>query len=139
VAGSTQDTGQRPHDHATRVLGHAAHHLDTHDSPFVFPNHPDTATPSASTPPRLAASRICWALARFGGAGTVALGSAVISYGHLRDVLEAWHYTSLAAAVGPLVLDGLMVVCGFALLAASHASPGDTHRTRHQHTPGTRG
>jgi hypothetical protein len=42
-----------------------------------------------------------WALASFGGAGTVALGSAVISYGHLRDVLVAWQYTSLAGAVGP--------------------------------------
>jgi hypothetical protein len=75
-----------------------------------------------------------WALARFGGAGTVALGSAVISYGHLRDLLVAWQYTSLAAAVGPLVLDGLMVVCGFALLATSHTTPGDTH---HQQTPAT--
>jgi Protein of unknown function (DUF2637) len=73
-----------------------------------------------------------WSLARFGGGGTVALGSAVISYGHLRDLLEAWQYTSLAAAVGPLVLDGLMVVCGFALLASSvasqHPSPPDDHR-----------
>jgi hypothetical protein len=76
-----------------------------------------------------------WALARFGGAGTVALGSAVISYGHLRDVLVAWQYTSLAAAVGPLVLDGLMVVCGFALLASSHTTPGDTH---HQQAPDIR-
>lgn len=62
---------------------------------------------------------IGWALARFGGAGTVALGSAVISYGHLRAVLVAWHYSPLAADVGPLVLDGLMIVCGFALLANS--------------------
>jgi hypothetical protein len=69
-----------------------------------------------------------WGLARFGGAGTVALGSAVISYGHLRDVLAAWHYNPLAAAVGPLVLDGLMVVCGFALLANSLTNPGDTSR-----------
>lgn len=64
---------------------------------------------------------------RFGGAGTVALGSAVISYGHLRSVLVAWHYSGLAAAVGPLVLDGLMVVCGFALLANSHAAPDDSY------------
>jgi hypothetical protein len=66
-----------------------------------------------------------WGLARFGGAGTVALGSAVISYGHVRDVLAAWQYNTLAAAVGPLVLDGLMVVCGFALLANSLTTPGD--------------
>jgi hypothetical protein len=61
-----------------------------------------------------------WTLARFAGTGAVALGSAIISYGHLRDVLLAWQYDSLAAAVGPLVLDGLMVISGFALLAISH-------------------
>jgi hypothetical protein len=60
-----------------------------------------------------------WALARYGGAGTVAVGSAVISYGHVREVLLAWGYGSLGAAVGPLVLDGLMVVSGFALLTMS--------------------
>jgi hypothetical protein len=60
-----------------------------------------------------------WILARFGGIGVVALGSAIISYGHLRDVLIAWHYEPLAAAVGPLVLDGLMVISGFALLTIS--------------------
>jgi hypothetical protein len=76
-----------------------------------------------------------WSLARFGGAGTVALGSAVISYGHLRDILVAWQYTSLAAAVDPLVLDGLMVVCGFALLVTSYTTPGDP---QHQQTPDTR-
>lgn len=65
-----------------------------------------------------------WTLARFGGTGAVALGSATISYGHLRDVLIAWQYHPLAAAVGPLVLDGLMVISGFALLAISHAKPG---------------
>ena len=60
---------------------------------------------------------VWWALARYGGAGTVAVGSAVISYGHLHEVLIAWDYGPLGAAVGPLVLDGLMVVSGFALLA----------------------
>ncbi|MFJ4649795.1 DUF2637 domain-containing protein [Nocardia sp. NPDC088792] len=58
-----------------------------------------------------------WAIARFGGAGTVALGSAVISYSHVRDVLLAWGYGHPAAEFGPLTLDGLMVVCGFALLS----------------------
>jgi hypothetical protein len=67
-----------------------------------------------------------WALARFAGTGAVALGSAVISYGHLHDVLLAWRYPTLAAAVGPLVLDGLMVISGFALLAMSSTSPGDS-------------
>ncbi|SDM91098.1 Protein of unknown function [Lentzea albidocapillata subsp. violacea] len=65
-----------------------------------------------------------WNLARYGGAGTVALGSAVISYGHLRDLLAAWGYGVLAAHVGPLVLDGLMVISGFALLAMSMRTKG---------------
>lgn len=42
-----------------------------------------------------------WTLARFAGTGAVALGSAIISYGHLRDVLLAWEYAPLSAAVGP--------------------------------------
>jgi hypothetical protein len=71
---------------------------------------------------------ILWGLARFGGAGAVAVGSAVISYGHLRGVLLAWQYGPLAADVGPLVLDGLMVVCGFALLAMSRTSAGVDQR-----------
>lgn len=61
-----------------------------------------------------------WTLARFGGTGAVAVGAATISYGHLHDVLLAWQYNALAAAVGPLVLDGLMVISGFALLAISN-------------------
>jgi len=71
---------------------------------------------------------LAWGLARFGGAGTVALGSAVISYGHLRDVLLAWQYGPLADAVGPLVLDGLKVVCGFALLANSLTNTAEVAR-----------
>lgn len=58
-----------------------------------------------------------WRLARYGGTGTVAVGAAVISYGHVTAVLAAWGYGSLAAHVGPLVIDGLMVVSGFALLS----------------------
>lgn len=62
---------------------------------------------------------LLWGFARYGGAGTVAVGSGVISYGHLREVLVAWGYGHPGADVGPLVLDGLMVVCGFALLSMS--------------------
>ncbi|MFE2958401.1 helix-turn-helix domain-containing protein [Nocardia tengchongensis] len=60
---------------------------------------------------------LAWALARYGGVGTVAAGSALISYGHVHDVLESWEYGAVGSAVGPLVLDGLMVACGFALLS----------------------
>jgi hypothetical protein len=52
------------------------------------------------------------------------VGSAVISYGHLHEVLIAWDYGALGAAVGPLVLDGLMVVSGFALLTMSRTRAG---------------
>jgi hypothetical protein len=63
-----------------------------------------------------------WLLARYGGVGTVALGSAVISYGHVHDVLSSWGYSPGSAALGPLVIDGLTVICGFALLAITHTN-----------------
>lgn len=66
-----------------------------------------------------------WRLARYGGAGTVAVGAAVISYGHVRDVLVAWGYGVLAAHVGPLVIDGLMVISGFALLSTTAPSTSE--------------
>jgi hypothetical protein len=65
-----------------------------------------------------------WNLARFGGAGTVALGSALISYSHIAAVLAFWGYSTLAAHVGPLVVDGLMTVSGFALLATAGSRAG---------------
>jgi hypothetical protein len=74
-----------------------------------------------------------WALARYGGAGTVAVGSAIISYGHVREVLLAWGYGRLGAAVGPLVLDGLMVVSGFALLTMSGGRAGTSGSTMADH------
>ncbi|UGT45159.1 hypothetical protein LTV02_17970 [Nocardia yamanashiensis] len=70
-----------------------------------------------------------WAIARYGGAGTVALGSAVISYGHVREVLLAWGYGHPAAEFGPLTLDGLMVVSGFALLSMTPRRDTEHHRT----------
>lgn len=60
-----------------------------------------------------------WALVRYGGMVAVALCSGVISYGHIHEVLLSWGYGTVGAAVGPLVIDGLMVVSGFGLLALS--------------------
>jgi hypothetical protein len=74
-----------------------------------------------------------WNLARYGGAGTVALGSALISYSHIAAVLAFWGYAVLAAHVGPLVIDGLMTVSGFALLATAGdrtGGAGDQPRQR---------
>lgn len=73
-----------------------------------------------------------WLVARYGGVGTVALVGAVISYGHIHDVLLSWNYAPLGALVGPLGVDGLMVVCGFAMLA-----PADTRRTPAGSSPGS--
>lgn len=70
-------------------------------------------------------SRIAWpsgvfyGFVRYGGMVAVALSSGVISYGHIHAVLLAWGYGALGAAVGPLVIDGLMVVSGFGLLVLS--------------------
>lgn len=70
-------------------------------------------------------SRIDWPttwvsrLVRYVGVGAVALFSAVISYQHIRDVLISWSYPDLSAGVGPLVIDGLMIVSGFAMVVGS--------------------
>lgn len=63
-----------------------------------------------------------WKVVRFSGILAVALGSATISYGHIYDVLTAWGYEKHQAIVGPLVVDGLMLISGFALVALGRAS-----------------
>ncbi|WP_137813315.1 DUF2637 domain-containing protein [Gandjariella thermophila] len=60
-----------------------------------------------------------WDLARYAGAGTVAAGAALLSYRHMAALLLAWGEDQWNAHVGPLVVDGLMVVAGTALLALS--------------------
>ncbi len=69
-----------------------------------------------------------WMLVRFGGVGVVALGSAVISYGHIHEVLLSWGYDWIGAGVGPLVVDGLMTISGFALLAISQTAPATSEQ-----------
>jgi hypothetical protein len=54
----------------------------------------------------------------------VALVAAVISYQHLHDLLLYYRETQLSASIGPLGIDGLMVVCSVALVAAD--TPADT-------------
>jgi hypothetical protein len=60
-----------------------------------------------------------WVLARYAGAGTVALGAAFLSYRHMAALLSAWREDGWNAHIGPLVVDGLMVIAGTALLALS--------------------
>lgn len=59
-----------------------------------------------------------WLAVRFGGFGTIGITSAVISYGHVHTVLISWQYTEAQARSGAFCLDALMVLCGFARLAA---------------------
>lgn len=58
---------------------------------------------------------------RYGGMTVVALFSAVISYQHIRAVLLDWNYPKLSANVGPFVIDGLMVLAGYAMIQGSLA------------------
>lgn len=61
-----------------------------------------------------------WIVARFGGAALVAGVAAVMSYAHLNGLLRAYGETDASARLGPLSVDGLMVICGGALLALGH-------------------
>lgn len=60
-----------------------------------------------------------WALARYGGLLLVALVAAVLSYRHMAGLLTVYGEDSLSAHLGPLAVDGLMVLSGFALLGMS--------------------
>lgn len=60
-----------------------------------------------------------WIALRFGGAAMVAAVAAVISYKHLHGLVRSYGEDQLSAAIGPLAVDGLMVVCSAALLAMS--------------------
>jgi hypothetical protein len=57
-----------------------------------------------------------WAIARYGGVTIVAAVAAIVSYRHMSGLLIAYGEDSLSAHIGPLAVDGLMVVAGLALL-----------------------
>jgi hypothetical protein len=58
-----------------------------------------------------------WQLIRYGGLTTVAAIAAVISYRHMSGLLHAYGEEGIGATIGPLAVDGLMVVSSGALLA----------------------
>nr|MDT0661928.1 DUF2637 domain-containing protein [Micromonospora sp. DSM 115978] len=62
-----------------------------------------------------------WFLARLVGVLPVALVAAVVSYRHLAGLLEHFGEDPLTVAIGPLAIDGLMVMASAALLATSRA------------------
>jgi hypothetical protein len=58
-----------------------------------------------------------WLIVRFGGLGPVATVAAVVSYRHLSGLLSFYGEDAITATVGPLAVDGLMVMATGALLA----------------------
>jgi hypothetical protein len=64
---------------------------------------------------------------RFAGLPPVALVAALVSYRHMTGLLAFYGEDPLTAALGPLAVDGLMVMATGALIATS---PARTHHTR---------
>jgi hypothetical protein len=60
-----------------------------------------------------------WTALRFLGLLPVALVAAVVSYRHLSGLLAYYHEDALTATIGPLAVDGLMVMATGALIATS--------------------
>ncbi|GAA1702477.1 DUF2637 domain-containing protein [Fodinicola feengrottensis] len=58
-----------------------------------------------------------WATARYGGVTVVAVVAAIVSYRHMAGLLTAYGEDWLSSHIGPLAVDGLMVVAGLALLS----------------------
>jgi hypothetical protein len=58
-----------------------------------------------------------WFLLRYGGLSAVAGIAAIISYRHMAGLLGSYGEDPFSAHIGPLAVDGLMVVCSAALLA----------------------
>lgn len=69
-----------------------------------------------------------WKVMRFGGVAIVAAVAAFISYKHLHGLIGSYGEDPWSSAVGPLAIDGLMVVCSAAMLAigqSKHAGKED--------------
>lgn len=60
----------------------------------------------------------------------VGLVAAVVSYQHMHGLLLAFGESSLTAAIGPVGVDGLLIVGGFAILAI-----GETRKTATEPAP----
>ena len=62
-------------------------------------------------------NKLIYRITRYGGLTTVASIAALLSYKHMSALLGAYGEDPFSAALGPLVIDGLLVVCSVALLA----------------------
>lgn len=63
-----------------------------------------------------------WTMLRYGGLLPVALVAAVVSYRHLSGLLAHYGENSLTVIIGPLAVDGLMVMATSALMATAHTT-----------------
>ena len=70
-----------------------------------------------------------WVAVRWLGLLPVALVAAVVSYRHLSGLLTFYGEDGLTATVGPLAVDGLMVMATGALLATAGKRTGRADRT----------
>ena len=64
-----------------------------------------------------------WVVVRFAGLLPVAVVAAIVSYGHLSGLLAHYGESALTSHLGPLAVDGLMVMASSALMATA---PGRT-------------
>jgi hypothetical protein len=64
-----------------------------------------------------------WLIARLLGVLPVALVAAVVSYRHLSGLLTHYGEDTLTAVIGPVAVDGLMVMATAALVATSRGTP----------------
>ena len=71
-----------------------------------------------------------WMVARFTGLIVVSIVAAILSYLHLRSLLIFWQYGGFQGSIGPLAVDGLMLIAASALLSISKERPAadDTPR-----------
>ncbi len=64
-----------------------------------------------------------WTVARFTGLVVVSIVAAILSYLHLRSLLIFWQYGTFQGTIGPLAVDGLMLIAASALLSISKERP----------------
>lgn len=64
-----------------------------------------------------------WIIARFTGLIVVSVVAAILSYLHLRSLLIFWEYGWFQGTIGPLAVDGLMLIAASALLSISKERP----------------
>jgi hypothetical protein len=76
-----------------------------------------------------------WIVLRFGGLIPVAAVAAVVSYRHLSGLLDFYGEDALTVAIGPLAVDGLMVMATGALIATSNIRRATTTSTEQEIAP----